>query len=325
MDTTRIAPLTVQQLEVLHAGLNSARVKERGEGKNKMSYLEAWDVKATLIRVFGYGGFSAECLESKILRAEQEENSRKNGMNWAISAQATVRLTIPQLGVVYTESAIATNKQPDWGEAADTALKSAESDALKRAAIYLGTQFGLSLYDSGSKANIVKLVRAPGQMEIVDDLNLARVQSPEAEAATARLQARMKVALPEGQDVPAEPVETPAEQPVATVAAPIEKALANADREAAKIEEAERAARPKRTTSTPRSKPAARKSTRTAGSNETVSADRQAVARNALAAAEEAVGMGTVSAPTEPGSPGWGPGDADYFMDDEIQATEDAR
>jgi hypothetical protein len=43
------------------------------------------------------------------------------------------------------------------------ALKTAESDALKRAAIYLGTQFGLSLYKNGETADVVRRVLAPGQ------------------------------------------------------------------------------------------------------------------------------------------------------------------
>jgi hypothetical protein len=35
------------------------------------------------------------------------------------------------------------------------AVKSAESDALKRAAVYLGDQFGLSLYRDGSTSRVV--------------------------------------------------------------------------------------------------------------------------------------------------------------------------
>jgi hypothetical protein len=35
------------------------------------------------------------------------------------------------------------------------AIKTAESDALKRAAINLGTQFGLSLYNNGSLQDVV--------------------------------------------------------------------------------------------------------------------------------------------------------------------------
>ena len=46
------------------------------------------------------------------------------------------------------------------GEAHDMAIKTAESDALKRAAINLGTQFGLSLYDEGSMKDVVGMTLA---------------------------------------------------------------------------------------------------------------------------------------------------------------------
>jgi recombination DNA repair RAD52 pathway protein len=306
MEQSTLIPLTPRQLEALHARLNPSRVQER----SGMSYLEAWDVKASLIKVFGYGGFSAECLDAKIVREDkvaQTGNSEK--MNWAVSAQATVRLTIPQLGVVYTESAIATNKQPDWGEAADTALKSAESDALKRAAIYLGTQFGLSLYKNGSTDNIINTVLAPGQQEIVADINVARAQTPEAEAAKARLQARMKVHSPTVTPVDAtvsKPTVTelpaPAPVPVATVTAPVAKALENAERRATELDQAEAA-------------PAPAKRARRAPTKDrpTVSADKQALARQALAHAEQHVGLGEPYA------------EQNFAADDARQVMEDSQ
>lgn len=160
LNPARLYPLTDGQLKQLMADLNKARV----ESKQGMSYLAAWDVKATLIRVFGFGGFSSELIESEILRADQvAQVSNAQKINWAVTAKATVRLSIPQLGAVYTEAAIAGSKQPDFTESADMALKSAESDALKRAAIFLGTQFGLSLYDNGATADVIKVILAPGQ------------------------------------------------------------------------------------------------------------------------------------------------------------------
>jgi hypothetical protein len=47
------------------------------------------------------------------------------------------------------------------GEHHDNAVKTAASDALKRCAINLGTQFGLSLYDDGSLADVVRNTIAP--------------------------------------------------------------------------------------------------------------------------------------------------------------------
>jgi hypothetical protein len=160
-DARTYTPITDYQMQALTAALNPDRVAV----KQRMSYLEAWDVKATLIRVFGFGGFSSELIESEIVKAEQvQQVSDKTKTNWSITAKATVRLTIHQTGAVYTEAAIAGSKQPDFTECADMALKSAESDALKRAAIFLGTQFGLSLYNNGATNDIVKVVLAPDQI-----------------------------------------------------------------------------------------------------------------------------------------------------------------
>lgn len=316
-------PLTPQQLRALHNNLNRDRVATR----SNMSYLEAWDVKATLIRVFGYAGFSAECLDAKIIREEQvEQVADKNKMNWSVSAQATVRITIHQTGAVFTESAIANNKQPDWAEAADTALKSAESDALKRAAIYLGTQFGLSLYDSGTTADVVKTVLAPDQAASVALINTSRVDSAEGAAARERLQAVLKVHQPTVTEVPtvvAEPTVTeppaPAPAPVATVTSPVVKAMQNAERVGQELDQAEQEAQPP---TAPAKARATRKSP--AKAKPTVSADKQAVARQALARAERSTGTTPVGGPGDPYLTNYGPGSPEFVMDDEIQAREDA-
>jgi recombination DNA repair RAD52 pathway protein len=140
--------------------LNPARVSKR----DNMSYLEAWDVKASLIKVFGFGGFSSELLESEILDVREVAQRSGNKMNQKVTAKAVVRLTIHQTGAVYTEAAIAGSSQPDITESMDMAIKSAESDALKRAAIFLGTQYGLSLYNAGRTTDIVQRVFAPDQL-----------------------------------------------------------------------------------------------------------------------------------------------------------------
>lgn len=201
----RLQPLTDMQLKQLMTNLHPARI----ESKQGMSYLAAWDVKATLIRVFGFGGFSSEVTESSILKAEQiAQASNANKLNWSITAKATVRLTIHQLGAVYTETAIAGSKQPDFTESADMAIKSAESDALKRAAIFLGTQFGLSLYNDGKPDEIIKAVLAPDQewsrgarVKRDGDGNIVAPEAPAAAAPGAPASAGASVAHLRGEGV----------------------------------------------------------------------------------------------------------------------------
>jgi hypothetical protein len=164
--------------------LNAARVASRKQGGTTLSYLQTWDVKATLVRVFGFGGFSADAIECETVMIETNIPKTKGygkekvelpieyspdgqikfgTANFRVTIRVRVRLYIHQLGATYTEWAASSQTGPDLGEVTDFAIKTAESDALKRAAIYLGTQFGLSLYDNGSTAEVVKAIVAPGQ------------------------------------------------------------------------------------------------------------------------------------------------------------------
>lgn len=187
--------LTQEQLSTLMSPLWANRVKQR----QGFSYLEAFDVKATLIRVFGFGGFSAEVIDSKILDIRDDgRQGTKRGSDEPktpyVMAQATVRLTIhPQVEgdqpAVYTETAVGTNDGHTIGDVADNAIKSAASDALKRCATYLGTQFGLGLYDNGSLAEVVQVVYGPDQFEDVKAITEART-----EAARPRVQATIDAA-----------------------------------------------------------------------------------------------------------------------------------
>ena len=147
--------LTNEQYGQLLQPLNSSRIAKRKQAGRELSYLEAWDVKAHLIRVFGFGGFSADVLSADIAYEEQGEK------NWSVGYKVVLRLVIHATGATYTEAAVGSAQLPQRGEAHDMAVKTAESDALKRAAINLGTQFGLSLYDNGSRADVVGRTLAP--------------------------------------------------------------------------------------------------------------------------------------------------------------------
>jgi len=185
------ASLTKDQIGVLMSPLNAKRVQSRrGGGGANLSYLAAYDVKATLIRMFGFGGFSAETIETHVVSVEQTtRDANGNGTgNYTALAVCTVRLTIHSLGAVYTESASSSQVNPQPGEALDFAIKTAESDALKRAATYLGTQFGLGLYDQGSTQEVVKTIVEPTQAALLAEYRDGRVEiiDKEKEALVAR-------------------------------------------------------------------------------------------------------------------------------------------
>ncbi len=162
-----LTPLTTTQRAMLLQDLQEARVQSRsapGGGNRKMSYLAAWDVRRTLIRVFGFGGWTNTIEESKIIKVETDL-PRPNGRAtpFRVTAQVTTGLYIHQLGAIYMGVAAASQSGSDIGEVADFAIKTADSDAFKRAAMNLGTQFGLSLYNNGQTQDVVNQVLAPDQ------------------------------------------------------------------------------------------------------------------------------------------------------------------
>ena len=139
------------QHEQLIKGINPTRIaKRQGGGGKSLSYLESWDVKAHLIRIFGFGGWNWTVLKAELAFEEQNERG-----NWNVGYKVIGRLYIHSLECDYTEAAVGSASLSQRGEAHDMAIKTAESDAIKRAAINLGDQFGLSLYNNGSTAPVV--------------------------------------------------------------------------------------------------------------------------------------------------------------------------
>ena len=142
--------LNDKQKEILLKGINSSRIATRqGAGGLSLSYLESWDVKAHLIRLFGFGGWSWNVTDATLMYEE------KVGANWSVGYKVLGTLRIATLDCTYSEAVVGSAMNPQRGESHDMAVKTAESDAIKRAAINLGDQFGLSLYNNGATAPVV--------------------------------------------------------------------------------------------------------------------------------------------------------------------------
>jgi len=102
-----------------------------------------------LIRIFGFGEWSWDVLSAELMF--DVDNGGKYNVGYKVIGQLRIHAT----GATYTEAAVGSATLGQRGEAHDMAVKTAESDALKRAAINLGDQFGLSLYNNGSVAPVV--------------------------------------------------------------------------------------------------------------------------------------------------------------------------
>jgi recombination DNA repair RAD52 pathway protein len=157
--------LTSTQIDQLLKGVNPNRVaSRRGGGGKSLAYMEAFDIKAHMIRMFGFAEWSWDVLSCELAYAFGPTDTSKNH---EVGYRVIGRLTIHATGATYTEAAVGMASLPSVGEAHDMACKTAESDAFKRAAINLGDNFGLSLYKNGQTAPVVidTLVRPVPQAE----------------------------------------------------------------------------------------------------------------------------------------------------------------
>lgn len=146
--------LTPEQNDLLLKPIATGRVARTDQGQ---SHLEVWDVRRWLNRIFGFGGWSENVVELVMLYEQSKVEDEIT--RWRAAYRATVHLTIHDTDATYTEAAVGTNFGwlPDTkrDEAHDMAIKTAASQALKRCAINLGDQFGLSLYNNGSTQAVV--------------------------------------------------------------------------------------------------------------------------------------------------------------------------
>lgn len=167
---------TRRQVLALHQSLGEHHVREDRQGN---SYIEQWFVRAQLTRLFGDGNWDLEYPRPATLVSVTDRMvGRKKdepGQNviYVATARLTVRSPDGEQTVVVEGSAAgeATMGVASLGDCHDGAVKNAESYALKRAAMNLGTQFGLSLYADGSLNDVtgdLVIYPAPTDQEIVD-------------------------------------------------------------------------------------------------------------------------------------------------------------
>lgn len=150
-----------------HAELLEAMWHKRvSADPNGHAYLEQWDVRRTLIRVFGFGGWEPRTKRLWLIkeieyppgtlirrnRKTQEEYANDKTI-WTVVYGAEVALTVHGIegtSAVFEDGATGKSENmPSAGDAHDQAIKTALSQALKRCAVNLGDQFGLGLYNSG--------------------------------------------------------------------------------------------------------------------------------------------------------------------------------
>ena len=136
--------LTNEQVKELLQPIDPARVGKDGKG---YSHVAAWDVRRRMNQIFGFAEWSSD-VDEMVLITERETKTKQGKDAWFVLYRA--RCSVIVNGAIYAEWAAGDAISPDYGDAHDQAIKTAESQALKRCAMNLGDQFGLSLYNNGS-------------------------------------------------------------------------------------------------------------------------------------------------------------------------------
>jgi len=191
--------LTDKQREALQSSIPANAVTQRKQAGQMLDYVEGWWVCDRLNTIIGNGEWGSELATLELVSVVEADGK------YDVTYKAIVRLSGPF--VSQTGVGFATNRASKLGDAHETAGKSAETDALKRAAVKLGRHLWLALYEKpaedGSRSGVegpeAPLVAAFKSAATVDQLSAAkdearRVYRTLNEDSKARLIAAQKAA-----------------------------------------------------------------------------------------------------------------------------------
>lgn len=135
---------TEKQVGALQRKLDGAYVRTREVQGRTLSYIEGWHAIAEANRIFGFDGWDRETVESRCVL------DRVEASEFHAVYVARVRITVRAEGHVVVREGYGTGEAQNGsaGSTHEKALKTAETDATKRALATFGKPFGLSLYVS---------------------------------------------------------------------------------------------------------------------------------------------------------------------------------
>jgi DNA recombination protein Rad52 len=138
---------TDTQTRSLQAKLNAKHVQSRTQDGRTLSYIEGWHAITEANRIFGFDGWDRETVEA---RSVWEGHHGKLHL-CAYIARVRIRVRAGDHVIVREGCGSGHGRGLIAGEAHESALKEAETDATKRALSTFGSPFGLALYDKSRK------------------------------------------------------------------------------------------------------------------------------------------------------------------------------
>jgi DNA repair and recombination protein RAD52 len=191
---------TDEQKAALSAKLDRSHVKSRNQAGRELSYVEGWHVINEANRIFGFDGWERRTVEMREVRPPEIVGDKHR-----VGYMARVRIIVHTLAkteegrpamlrVVREGTGFGSGVAKDLGDAMESAIKEAETDAMKRALMTFGNPFGLALYDKDQTSvsdgmeeerdALIKLINAATQKADLDHLQ-GRLSAFKEEAKTA--------------------------------------------------------------------------------------------------------------------------------------------
>lgn len=164
-----MATFSPEQVSALKAPLDRRFVAAREQGGRQVSYVEGWHVIDEANRIFGFDAWDRETvlLQETNRDLVTLKGQRGEYQQWRVGYLAKVRITVGSVVREGTGFGTGMGKPEALGESIESAIKEAETDAMKRAFMTFGNPFGLALYDKT-------------QASVADEADIARMASIES-------------------------------------------------------------------------------------------------------------------------------------------------
>jgi DNA repair and recombination protein RAD52 len=144
-----------EQKAALEAKLDPTRISQRTQAGRSLDYIEGWFAISEANRIFGHSEWDRETVVLDQVRPAEIVKDKYNKDQWRVGYMAKVRITVRANGAFATRegTGFGSGAMGDLGDAIESAIKEAETDAMKRALMTFGNPFGLALYDK-TRANV---------------------------------------------------------------------------------------------------------------------------------------------------------------------------
>lgn len=130
------------QLRALKRPLKASDIRTRQAQGRELSYIEGWHAISEANRIFGFDAWNRETIESKCLLSREI----RGAFHVVYVAKVRITVTAEEQAIIREGVGAGEAQCPTLGEAHDKAIKTAETDATKRALATFGKPFGLALY-----------------------------------------------------------------------------------------------------------------------------------------------------------------------------------